>query len=248
MSTLSRRDLLKLGAVGAGATAAGVLMPLGESARTADWVSTAPRPARFARRLHVPQAIAPTLMSDAHGDYLLYEISERTASAQLLDPGAPPTPVLGYAAGADAPTVPGPLIKVDQHTRVRVRVRNELPTTHPAFGYGGIDTSVHLHGSASLPQYDGYADDVTSPGHHKDYWYPNHQAPGRSGTTTTAGTTPPPTPTAVCSRSTTSPMPGNGRTCLRAGMTSPSSSPMRCSPRTAGWPTWTATTPDCGGT
>ena len=36
---------------------------------------------------------------------------------------------------------------------------------------------MHLHGSASLPQYDGYADDVTRPGHYKDYWYPNHQGP-----------------------------------------------------------------------
>ena len=72
--------------------------------------------------------------------------------------------------------MPGPLIKVDQNTRVRMRVTNALPAMHPTFGYA-VATSVHLHGSASLPQYDGYADDVTMPGQSKDYWYPNHQRP-----------------------------------------------------------------------
>ena len=34
---------------------------------------------------------------------------------------------------------------------------------------------MHLHGSASLPQYDGYASDITYPGEYKDYRYPNVQ-------------------------------------------------------------------------
>jgi FtsP/CotA-like multicopper oxidase with cupredoxin domain len=34
---------------------------------------------------------------------------------------------------------------------------------------------VHLHGSASLPQFDGYASDITFPGEYKDYHYPNFQ-------------------------------------------------------------------------
>ena len=34
---------------------------------------------------------------------------------------------------------------------------------------------MHLHGSASLPQYDGYANDVTKPGQRKVYQYPNQQ-------------------------------------------------------------------------
>jgi FtsP/CotA-like multicopper oxidase with cupredoxin domain len=38
-----------------------------------------------------------------------------------------------------------------------------------------LATSTHLHGSASLPQYDGYASDVTHPGFFKDYHYPNFQ-------------------------------------------------------------------------
>ena len=35
--------------------------------------------------------------------------------------------------------------------------------------------STHLHGSASLPQYDGYASDITAPGQKKTYQYPNFQ-------------------------------------------------------------------------
>jgi FtsP/CotA-like multicopper oxidase with cupredoxin domain len=176
MSSMSRRGFLKLGGFGAGITAVGMTVPLGQSASTSDWISTSAKPARFARPLSVPQALTPTQMSDEYGDYLLYEITERAGQAQILDPGAPKTPVLGYAAGGGAPTVPGPLIKVDQNTRVRMRVTNELPAAHPSWGHK-MATSVHLHGSATLPQYDGYADDVTIPGEYKDYWYPNHQGP-----------------------------------------------------------------------
>jgi len=34
---------------------------------------------------------------------------------------------------------------------------------------------LHLHGSASKPQFDGYASDVTPTGFYKDYHYPNFQ-------------------------------------------------------------------------
>ncbi len=176
MTTLNRRDVLKVGGVGAGMTALGLTIPLGQSAQTADWISTAPKPVRFTRRLPVPVPLVPTPMSDEHGDFLHYELTERTALVQVLDPGAPRTTVCGYAAPGAGPTVPGPLIKVDQGTRVRLRVANQLPPLHPTFGHQVV-TSVHLHGSASLPQYDGFADDVSIPGRTKDYWYPNHQGP-----------------------------------------------------------------------
>ena len=55
-----------------------------------------------------------------------------------------------------------------------MRQANQLPSTHPTLGYTPF-TSVHLHGSASLPQYDGYANDVTYPGSWKDYRYPDVQ-------------------------------------------------------------------------
>src|SRR3712207_6402167 len=149
-----RRNVLKMGAFGAGITAAGFTLPLGESARASDWISTSAKPARFTRPLTVPQPLAPVERTDEHGKYLEYAISERRVQAQILDPGSPQTTVLGYgptAGGAAGVTVPGPLIKVDQNTRVKMVVRNELPGTHPTFGHP-LNTSVHLHGSASLPQ------------------------------------------------------------------------------------------------
>ena len=51
---------------------------------------------------------------------------------------------------------------------------NALPAVHPTLGYTPY-TSTHLHGSASLPEYDGYASDVTQPGQWKNYHYPNIQ-------------------------------------------------------------------------
>ena len=71
-------------------------------------------------------------------------------------------------------SVPGPTIKVNRGRQVVVRHRNELPSVHPTLGYEPW-TSVHLHGSASLPQFDGYASDITHPGQYKDYHYPNFQ-------------------------------------------------------------------------
>jgi spore coat protein A, manganese oxidase len=71
-------------------------------------------------------------------------------------------------------SVPGPTIKVNQGRKAVVRHCNTLPTTHPTYGYEPW-TSVHLHGSASLPQYDGYASDITRPNQFKDYQYPNFQ-------------------------------------------------------------------------
>ncbi len=34
---------------------------------------------------------------------------------------------------------------------------------------------MHLHGSASLSPYDGWAEDVTCGGESKDYYYPNNR-------------------------------------------------------------------------
>ena len=69
---------------------------------------------------------------------------------------------------------PGPTIKVRRGRRAVLRVINELPARHPSLGHDST-TSVHLHGSASLPQFDGYASDITRRGWFKDYEYPNVQ-------------------------------------------------------------------------
>ena len=55
-----------------------------------------------------------------------------------------------------------------------MRQVNRLPRRHPTLGYLPT-TSTHLHGSPSLPQFDGYADDLTRPGQYKDYEYGSDQ-------------------------------------------------------------------------
>jgi FtsP/CotA-like multicopper oxidase with cupredoxin domain len=176
----TRRQFLKYGVLGAGVTAAGLTLPLGRSVSAADWISTSAKPGRFRWPLTVPTPLTGTWVTEAHNggqvEYLAFDITERATTAQILDPGAPRTPVLGYAAGSGAATVPGPLIKVPQGTPVKMRVTHAMGATHPTFGHA-LTSSVHLHGSASLPQYDGYADDVSHSGQYKDYYYPNHQGP-----------------------------------------------------------------------
>ena len=54
-----------------------------------------------------------------------------------------------------------------------VRHINRLPRTSP-FGHLNA-TSVHLHGMAPEPPFDGWADDLTEPGQYKDYIWPNDQ-------------------------------------------------------------------------
>jgi spore coat protein A len=97
-----------------------------------------------------------------------YSVTEKAGTAQIV-PGIA-TPVYGYNG-----SVPGPVISLDRGNRAVLRVRNQLPAKHPLFGHE-FYTSTHLHGSASLPQYDGYASDITPPGYYKDYHYPNIQA------------------------------------------------------------------------
>jgi FtsP/CotA-like multicopper oxidase with cupredoxin domain len=178
--SLSRRSLLKLGAVGAGATAAGLVLPLGQSASTSDWVSSLPAsrmPKPYARRLALPPSLPYREMADADGPYRLYTVTQRGGWMNIIDDL--PTPAYGYGyvdvQGNQQFSVPGPVVRVPRGTRVKLRVKNDLPAAHAQWGYS-MSTSTHLHGSASLPQYDGYADDLTQPGAYKDYWYPNVQS------------------------------------------------------------------------
>ena len=92
----------------------------------------------------------------------------KSSNAKILK-GGRITKMFGYAG-----IVPGPTIKATRGRRIRLRVRNHLPPRHPAIGHE-TSTSTHLHGSASKPQYDGYASDVTPAGFYKDYRYPNFQ-------------------------------------------------------------------------
>lgn len=160
--SLNRRDLLKVSVLGSAALA----LPLERVVR-AKSLSRIPKD-RLPRPYRVPFAVPPVLAptrSDATTDY--YEITQAKKAVSIL-PGYQ-TEVFAYNG-----TVPGPTIVVPQGRKTVVRQINRLPGTHPTLGYVPW-TSTHLHGSASLPQYDGYASDITPPGQWKDYHYPNFQ-------------------------------------------------------------------------
>jgi len=111
----------------------------------------------------VPRVAVPDFQ-DATTDY--YSMDMLPLQANII-PGLPTT-LWGYDG-----QVPGPTIDVMKDRKVVVRHSNLLPD-HPQLAYR-TQTSVHLHGSASLPQYDGYASDVTPQQYWKDYLYPNNQ-------------------------------------------------------------------------
>ena len=168
---LNRRDMLKLSGLGAAGVAAGTMLPLGDiGAAASSQIDPAYLPDVFATEFVVPPVLRPyRTRREADGawcDY--YAISEKAVNARILK-GGRTTAMFSYEG-----VVPGPTIKATQGRRARVLVRNQLPPTHPSIGHEAT-TSVHLHGSASLPQYDGYASDITPPGFYKEYHYPNFQ-------------------------------------------------------------------------
>ena len=173
---LSRRDVLKLGVLGS----ASLLLPIERVARTAS--ATAGRldagalaDLKYKSVLTVQPAAVPTSRS-AIDKIDFYDMVMRESPVNILNvPGGkkqdyPLTRIWGYNG-----ITPGPNIHVEQGQRTIVRHLNGFKgKLHPTLKYEPV-TSVHLHGSASLPQYDGYASDVTPPDFYKDYHYPNIQ-------------------------------------------------------------------------
>jgi spore coat protein A len=162
---LNRRDMLKLGVLGTAATA----LPFERLATASGGVSRIAA-SKLPKPFTVPFAVPPVAVPkprtwDNGHDY--YEISQEAARVEILP---------GYKSDLWAYNgIPGgPTIKVKRGRPAVVRQINNLPATHPTLGYEST-TSTHLHGSGSLPQYDGYASDVTPPGEWKDYKYPNYQ-------------------------------------------------------------------------
>jgi FtsP/CotA-like multicopper oxidase with cupredoxin domain len=180
---LSRRDLLKLGALGSAA----LILPLERTARSAlqlaNRLDPSLLPAVGQMPFKLPRDATPTSfqltvpgcwIDPRHPageapvavdvDYLEYHMQQ--TRVQIL-PGLPKTMIWGY----DGAT-PGPTIHAQRGRPVLVRHWNDLTRQHPVLRYGPPQTSVHLHGNPSLPQHDGYASDTTAPGWYKDYWYP----------------------------------------------------------------------------
>ena len=163
--SLTRRDVIKAG-VFAGAA---VSLPLsrvvsGQSATNRIAASKLPLP--FSLPFDTPP-LAERVRYDATTNTDYYVITMAQTVKEVL-PGLKTT-FFAYNG-----SVPGPTFKVMQDRKTVVRFRNMLPNAHPTLGYEPW-TSIHLHGSASLPQFDGYANDITRPGQFKDYHYPNSQ-------------------------------------------------------------------------
>jgi spore coat protein A, manganese oxidase len=167
--SISRRQAMQIGGIGV-LGAFGLAVPLGSvDAKSASTLAARNMPKPYQRTLTIPGVLAPqktTVDSDGHTRHH-YRIQQKLSSANIV-PGLS-TPILGYNG-----TFPGPTIKVNQGDRITMMMDNVLPLLHPQWGYR-LDTSTHLHGSASLPQFDGYANDLTGLGYCKDYEYPNFQ-------------------------------------------------------------------------
>jgi FtsP/CotA-like multicopper oxidase with cupredoxin domain len=124
------------------------------------------------------ESICATTPFQQEFDY--YEITMRKQPVELVPAqgGEPAINALfwlyqGNNPKPAKPTVLGPLIRQKKGRAACVRFINQLGNDDKG---DPICTSVHLHGMASLPQYDGYAEDLTMPGQYKDYYYPNNRA------------------------------------------------------------------------
>jgi FtsP/CotA-like multicopper oxidase with cupredoxin domain len=168
---LTRRDVLKLGALGVVGTAGAAQLPWSAviEARTASLLAASDTPQPFRNRFLRPPVLQPDRSRlDQDGVWTdFFTINERARRARILPTMS--TAIWGYNGIS-----PGPTIKVRRGRRAVLRVINRLPARHPSLGQEST-TSVHLHGSASLPQFDGYASDITRPGWFKNYQYPNSQ-------------------------------------------------------------------------
>ncbi|MEC5181653.1 multicopper oxidase family protein [Arthrobacter sp. CG_A4] len=171
----TRREILKLGAVSAlglaGMKKGADDVPAATPPLTSSLLAPGNMPVPYAAVFRRPPELVPFESGFDDGDptrpYERYALTQQLGQAQFV-PGLSTT-VAGYNG-----IFPGPTIRVSQGTRTEVRIRNALPATsflHP----GAFKTVTHLHGSASLPQYDGYANDSTKPGEVKNYHYSNWQ-------------------------------------------------------------------------
>lgn len=164
---LTRKEMLKLSALGGAA----LMLPIQRVAQTQLTIANRLPESQLPRPFSVPLAIPPVLKpvrTDRRRNVNYYRITIRPNRVQIL-PDGPRTYIFGYNG-----ITPGPTIIEQRGRRSVVRQINRLPEVHPYLGYEGT-TSVHLHGSDSRPEYDGWANDVTRPGFYKDYQYPDDQ-------------------------------------------------------------------------
>jgi spore coat protein A, manganese oxidase len=142
---LSRRDLLKVGLLGSAA----LYLPVQRLARAADFRSLTKLPAPYSYPFQRPPSI--DLRAAVNGGTAVdtLRMTMREITVPVLGPAGKwvQTPLWVYVGpGGEI----NPTIHVDKGQPVRIYHKNALPATHPVHGYESW-TSVHLHGSASLP-------------------------------------------------------------------------------------------------
>jgi spore coat protein A, manganese oxidase len=159
MFSLSRRDLLRLGLISAGAAAlpAGRLVELaiGKGVPPGDGPTGPASPAvtPFAAFLPIPQPLTPTRV-ETGADF--YDVFMREADIQLL-PGRK-TRMLTYNE-----QFPGPMIVATLNRPAIVTYHNGL----------AVNTTIHNHGEYVSGDSDGHPDDAILPGATKTCFYPN---------------------------------------------------------------------------
>ncbi|HEY9826180.1 MAG TPA: multicopper oxidase family protein, partial [Stenomitos sp.] len=183
---ITRRAALKLGLASAGTIVPSLVWP--ESAQ-ADEILSCDRPLcthspesssplsspnspsipRFQQPLPIPTALKPTKVVN-NTDYYEIVMQQRTLEIVPAQNGQPAIAAQFWTYNG---SIPGPLIRQPKNRQSCLRFINQLGVDQ---NEDPICTSVHLHGMASLPQYDGYAEDLTQPGEYKDYYYPNNRA------------------------------------------------------------------------
>jgi FtsP/CotA-like multicopper oxidase with cupredoxin domain len=157
-----------LGALGAVGLSAITGVGEASSSGTVSKLAAANTPVPYAGVFLRPPELKPYATGvDGQGPFEQFALTERLSQIHIL-------PGLSTTVAAYNGIFPGPTIRARRGTRTQVRIRNDFPAKGLFFPQA-IDTSVHLHGSESLPQYDGYANDITVPGFVKNYHYPNTQ-------------------------------------------------------------------------
>lgn len=163
---LSRRSLIQLGLLLGGAIAVGIPWV---RRQFADTQTNAQKIGYFARSLTIPPTLIP-LRQDKTTDY--YEITVQRNWVDWI-PGIQ-SEVWGYNG-----ITPGPTIRQRGGSSATERRQSVIRFINQLDRDGDnqpLSIVTHVHGMASLPQYDGYPMDIVAPGYSKDYHYPNDRA------------------------------------------------------------------------
>jgi spore coat protein A, manganese oxidase len=180
---ITRREAIRLGLMGTGTLVA----PFGWSDKSqAATMSACEHPSlsevqntpfspqidRFKAPLKILQPLEPKLSKEAGAGTDYYEITmQKERLGVVFDENEQP---LNFAEfWTYNGSIPGPLIRQKLSRQSSIRFNNLLGKDQ---NLNNICTAIHLHGMASLPQYDGYANDLIQPDYYKDYYYPNSRA------------------------------------------------------------------------